>query len=105
MINDPGTEFDEFTCDTSDSDKETGADVNLESQKRNGYRSEEIDDKKFGFFHDQLNPSGAPESELFFYWVYKSVESLPPEDQVNIRVQITKLIMDAQLRQMKAKIK
>lgn len=96
-------EYDAFTCDTSDSDEKVGADIQLESQKRNGDRTEENDDKKFGFFYDQPNPSAAPESELFFYWVYKSVASLPPEDQVNIRIQITKLVMDARLRQMKTK--
>lgn len=102
-ITDPGIDYDTFTCDTSDSDQETETDCNLESQNKNSHRTVETGDNNFGFFHDQLNPSKAPESELFFYWVYKSVESLPPEDQVNIRIQITKLILAARLRQMKAK--
>lgn len=90
----------------SDSHEDTKYDIipeevidcdNLEPQKTNGYRSQSTDDNNSGFFNDQSNPSGAAESELFFYWAFKSVESLPSEDQANIRIEINNLIMKARL--------
>lgn len=70
---------------------------NLEPQKTNGYRPQQDNDNNSGFFNDQQNPSGDAESELFFYWAFKSVESLPSEDQANIRIEINNLIMKARL--------
>lgn len=96
-----------IASDDSDSQEDTIYDIfpekevidcdNLEPQKTNGYRPTQNNDKNSGFFNDQQNPSGAAESELFFYWAFKSVESLPSEDQANIRIEINNLIMKARL--------
>lgn len=96
-----------IASDDSDSQEDTKYDIipeevidcdNLEPQTTNGYRPQSTNDNNnSGFFNDQPNPSGAAESELFFYWAFKSVESLPSEDQANIRIEINNLIMNARL--------
>lgn len=97
-----------MTSDDSDSQEDTMYDIipeevidcdNLEpmAEKTNGYRPQDNNDNNSGFFNEQPNPSGAPESELFFYWAFKSVESLPSKDQANIRIEINNLIMNARL--------
>lgn len=92
--------------DDSDSEEDTIYDIipeevidcdNLEPQKIKGYCPQENNESNSGFFHDQHNPTGDAESELFFYWAFKSVESLPSEDQANIRIEINNMIMKARL--------